>query len=328
MTNHAKGEIVCEYIRKYPTIQKLTLARLIFKERPEAFRDVEDCRSVIRYYTGANGKASLKRVLGGANADLIGLNQLPPSEKEEREDFILPKVNNNCLVIGDTHIPYQDNQAIDACLNWAVEKRVNTILMIGDIMDFYRLSKFVQDPRKRDFQFELDCGYEFISHVRNALPRVKIFYLPGNHEYRLERYWMIKAPELLGVTDYRMDDLLHFSDFSVTYLRHSQLIQAGDLWIGHGDEFKTRSNPVSPARTFALKGKINYLGGHWHITSEFSWRRADGKVEGCWSMGGLCGLYPEYRPYNDWNHGFAHVRINPDGTFRIFNAKIENGKVQ
>lgn len=320
------GTTILEYMDRYPEMMKMTLARLIYKEHPEMFPNLEAVRGSIRFYSGALGERS-RETIGHASSRVTQV-RIPPSEKELRQDFTLPKVNNNCLVFSDVHIPYQDNEAIEAAITWGKEKKINTLILAGDIMDFYGLSTFVKDPRLRSLEYEIDCGYEFMAYLRAELPKVTIYYLPGNHEYRLERYLRIKAPELLGLTDFRLNDILHFSDFDVHYLRHYQLIRAGKLFIGHGDEFNIRSNPVSPARTFALKGKVNFMGGHFHVRSETSWRRADDVEESCWSLGCLCGLNPEYRPYNEWTHGFAHVRIDDNGDFRVFNAKIANGKVQ
>ena len=46
-----KGEIVKEYLEhpEWGTLPSLTLARLIYKDNVEVFKDVEDVRSKIRY---------------------------------------------------------------------------------------------------------------------------------------------------------------------------------------------------------------------------------------------------------------------------------------
>jgi predicted phosphodiesterase len=321
-----KGKLILEYLEKYSdSMYKLALARLIYKEHPEDFNTIEDVRASIRYYTGATGEKQLQRLCKSGRTQFIGVCQ-PKSEKDVREDYVLPTVNNNCLLLFDVHAPYHEESAIDAMLEWGKAKGINTIILGGDFMDFYGISHFIRDSRKRNLQYELDAGYELLYYIQNKLHKAKIFYLPGNHEYRLDRYLMVKAPELLSVDPgLGLDYFLHFSDFGINYLRHSQLIRAGNLFIGHGDEFNVRSNPVNPARTFALKGKVNYIGGHFHVRSEHSWRRMDDIEESCWSAGCLCGLSPEYRPYNEWTHGFVHLRL--DHGFRVFNAKITNGKV-
>jgi len=304
----------------------MTLARLIYKEHPEAFTNVGNVRDIIRYYTGAHGIEKLQSLCSGGNTQFLNACQ-PKSEKEIREDYVLPVVNNNCLLLYDLHIPFHEESAIDAALEWGKAKGVNTIVLGGDYMDCYGLSHFLKDPRKRDLQYELDAGYEELYYIQNKLHKAKIIFLPGNHERRLDKYLMLKAPELFSVdSGLGLDFFLHFSDFGITYLKYSQLIKIGNLFIGHGDEFGIRSNIVNPARTFALKGKVNYIGGHFHVRSEHSWRRMDDVEESCWSAGCLCGLSPEYKPYNEWTHGFVHVRLDGNN-FRVFNAKITNGKV-
>ncbi len=325
-TQQIIGKIVTEYLDQYPDMFKRALARLIYAEHPDVFNSIDSVRCLIRYYTASAGDKNRRKLLTGK---YIGLCTPPVTSAVEREDFILPKVANNCLLMSDLHVPYHDMAAIDAALNWGKEKQINTLILNGDFMDFYNLSKFMKDPRKRDLCYELDAGYQMMDYIANRLPNVKIYFMPGNHENRLETYLYIKAPELLsaepGLSD--LDYFLKFNDFSVQYLRNAQVIQAGKLYIGHGHEFRGGAGGVNPSRTFFLRTYSNFIGGHFHRTSDHTERRLDGEVDACWSTGCLCGMFPEYMPYNKWNHGFANVKVNDDGTFRVFNAKIFNGKV-
>jgi predicted phosphodiesterase len=317
------GQIVIEYLEKYGNeMLKRPLAKLIYKEHPQVFNSEEHVRQTIKNYT-TNISAR-----GMADGRFIGACQ-PPTQARPREDFILPKVNNNVLLLSDIHVPYHDIQAIDAALNWGKDHNINTIILSGDFMDFFRLSRFMQSVHEPDLSYELDAGYEMIYYIANRFPKAKIYFLPGNHEFRLESYLQNKAPELLGaepgLSD--LDFYLKFSDFGVSYLRNSQLIQAGKLFIGHGHEFHGGAGGVNPSRTFTLRTGGNFIAGHFHRTSEDSSTHIDGSVKGCWSMGCLCGLWPDYSKYNKWNHGFANVRTSDDGTFKVFNARIFNGKV-
>lgn len=319
------GEIVTEYLQKYPNLMKLTLARLIYKEHPEAFVSVDNVRNIIRYYTNSLGSYSRKAL---ADKRFVECCQ-PQSYKEERQDYVLPKVNNDILFLPDMHVPYHDTEAIKASLEWGKTKKINTIVIGGDFMDMYQLSTFVKDPRMRDLRDELDAGYEMMYYISNFLPHAKIFFLPGNHEYRLERYLKLKAPELLGASgdELGLDFFLKLSDFGVSYLKNAQIIKAGKLFIGHGHEFHGGAGGVNPARTFMLRSNANFIGGHFHRSAEDSNRKLNGDVDCCWSVGCLCGLTPEYQPFNKWNHGFARIKIHDDGTFNVFNAKIFNGTV-
>jgi hypothetical protein len=42
----------------------------------------------------------------------------------------------------------------------------------------------------------------------------------------------------------------------------------------------------------------------------------------------LCDLNPHYAPRNNWNHGFAHVRLSGDGSFTVNNHVIIDGAVR
>ena len=46
-----------------------------------------------------------------------------------------------------------------------------------------------------------------------------------------------------------------------------------------------------------------------------------------WSTGCLCDLHPDYRPLNNWNHGFAIVEVAKDGTFQVQNKTVINGTI-
>ena len=55
-----KAEYVREYKLKYPNHSNYTLARLLNKEHPLLFDNIEATRSSIRYYTGNNGHRNRK----------------------------------------------------------------------------------------------------------------------------------------------------------------------------------------------------------------------------------------------------------------------------
>jgi len=52
------NEIVKEYLRKYRQSPSLSIAKLLFKEHPELFKNVEQARTMVRYYRGAKGEAA------------------------------------------------------------------------------------------------------------------------------------------------------------------------------------------------------------------------------------------------------------------------------
>jgi L-2-hydroxyglutarate oxidase LhgO len=57
-----EGNIIKEYLEKFPNGSKSSLARKIYNDNKEVFNSVEQVRSAIRYYTGAQGKVNKKIV--------------------------------------------------------------------------------------------------------------------------------------------------------------------------------------------------------------------------------------------------------------------------
>lgn len=56
------GEVVLEYLKKYPDIPNLQLARIIYRDNIELFNNLEAVRSNIRYYKGSSGSGNRKKL--------------------------------------------------------------------------------------------------------------------------------------------------------------------------------------------------------------------------------------------------------------------------
>ena len=55
------GELAKEYCKKFQTSQQ-EIARVLITDHPEAFRDMEHARGVVRYYRGAHGDVNRKKL--------------------------------------------------------------------------------------------------------------------------------------------------------------------------------------------------------------------------------------------------------------------------
>jgi hypothetical protein len=67
--------------------------------------------------------------------------------------------------------------------------------------------------------------------------------------------------------------------------------------------------------------------GHFHRTSEHHERNIRGRAEASWSVGCACDLSPRYAPLTNWNHGFAFVTLETDGSFHVESKRVLDGKV-
>lgn len=324
-----KKQIVVEYLEKFPKSTTNSIARLIYDTFPLDFNNFESVRSMVRKYRGERGKSNVT-VLSQRTEDQrkqAMSHKLPESDYTTTAPFIVPKGQNNILILSDIHFPYQDNQALELAINYGIEQGVNAVYLNGDILDFFQLSRFTKDRRLRDLAGELQIGRDFLKLLQETF-NCPIYYKIGNHEKRYEDYLMIKAPELLGIDDFKLEQLLRFREFGVTLVKDKQMALAGKLPILHGHEWHGGfAPPVNPARGLFLKAKESALVRHHHRTSEHTEKSLSGQVTTTWSTGCLCGLQPDYQPYNNYNHGFAHVKVDKEGNYELKNIRIIDYKI-
>jgi len=254
---------------------------------------------------------------------------LPPSQESNYKPYKLPINHNNILIIGDIHVPYHNIQALTLALKYGLENEVNTILLNGDIIDFYAISRFEKDPRKRNFGHEVLMTRQFLATLRKLFPAAAIYYKCGNHDVRYDHYIMRNAPDLLGMDEFNFESLMHLDQHNITFIPDKQIIHAGKLTILHGHELGASVfSPVNIARGLFLRTKDSALCGHHHQASDHSEPTINGKVIMCWSVACLCELHPDYMPINKHHHGFAHVRVMDTGDFEVSNYRIVNGKIR
>lgn len=234
-----KHEIIREYLLKFPDHADLTMARKIFADNPLLWSSVETVRSAIR---GIKGKKRTKTDYKDKSMHVqptFNYNpyKLPDSEEKIREPYILPVADNNILLISDLHIPYHNIKAITLALDYGKENKVNTIIINGDLMDFYQMSRFEKDPRKRSIKFEFDSTKAFLVILREAFPNAQIYWLKGNHDVRYEHWLMSKAPEVFDDPYFQMEERLRLNEQRIHLIGDKILVKAGKLHIHHGHLF-------------------------------------------------------------------------------------------
>lgn len=254
---------------------------------------------------------------------------IPAGEDENYSPHILSIYAYPIIVGADAHIPYHDAESIKMFIRRAIEIAAKTVILDGDWMDCYQLSKFQRDPGMRDIPGEIKITRHIFSEIRRARPDANIIYKLGNHEDRYDYYLMRNAPELFGLKSIHLDALpeLGLADLGIEVIKNKRIIRAGHLNIVHGHEFPSGiSAPVNPARGLYLRAKKSAMAGHWHQTSEHTETAINDDVVTCWSLGCLSGLHPQYMPLNKWNHGFAEI-TDESGFFTVRNRRIIDGRI-
>lgn len=230
------------------------------------------------------------------------------------------------LVISDIHIPYHNVEALNLALEYGKQKKADSIVILGDFLDMYQISRFSRSPENPSVAEEVKLGVQVLKYIRKKFPNVEMTFVEGNHDLRMSNYVQANS-ELFGLEAIKLENLLKLKDFGITYINEKRFLKAGKLILAHGHELGLSTGGVNPSRTVLLKTFSNVLFGHFHKTSEYITSKLDGEMLGCWSIGHLSDPSPYYMPVNQWNWGFAFLEVQASGDFKVHNMKIYNGKV-
>lgn len=341
-TKSKAGLIAEEYCRKHPELPTRTIARMLREQRPKLFTSVEAAREKVRWVRGNHGDESrintttkeLNRPNGKA-----GAVQFPEPVVEKWEPLIIDgpaKIG----VLSDIHVPYHDRSAVETAVKECKRHRCDTIILNGDTIDFYGISRFEKDPERRTPTEEIQLAVQLMRWIRERLPKARCIFKEGNHDERWAKYCWQNAPVLWSLRQCRLEGVLgafhaeqveseftRLERYGWEFVGEKRPILCGDLPVLHGHEINA-SSPVNPARGAWLKTSHTVLIGHLHTTSQHTQSDMWHAETATWSTGCLCGLHPRYAPVNKWCHGFALVDVQLSGEFNVRNLRITEGKIR
>jgi len=319
------GRLLAEELcAKFPEASNIGLAKKLKAEHPECFRTVDLARSMIRVIRGAHGKNRLTQATQIRKKGKAGESpKMPPSLAQPWEPFDLGN-DITVAVISDTHIPYHSEIAFEAAVAHAKKRKPNVLLINGDFADFYKVSRWQQDPSKRKLSEERKLVVEGLAWLRSEFGRdCRIVYKLGNHEERWNHFIWNRAPEIYDIAGVQIDGLLEFAKYGIELVDDQRIVLAGKLAVAHGHELgRGIFSPVNPARGAFLRTHHTILVGHSHQTSGHADTDLWHSETFVWSTGCLCNLNPDYARVNRWNWGFAEIDVASDGQFNVRNYRI------
>lgn len=337
--NRHGAPLVDDMCAKWPAVPSRTLARMLFREHPKLWPNLEAVRKAVAYRRGRMGVLHRGRRAGAANTYASTCPSVPwnpqgylPASEERAftPHRIAPSGDERALILSDIHIPYHSLSALTAALEVGRKDEVSIIILNGDTLDFYKLSRFSKDPRKRDAKEEIKRANQFLDVLDEQFPKARKVWKDGNHDERYGHYLCACAPELFSVLAEHasLDQLLELHDRGWEYVTDKRPIYLGKLPVIHGHEYPTPVlGPVNAARGLFLRAKDCAMVGHHHQTSEHTETSIREQMITTWSTGCLCELHPEYARFNKWNHGAARVDLDGKGNFSVRNFRIHEGRV-
>jgi len=304
----------------FPEIPTRTLAKRIYNDHKKFFKDIEQVRSAIRRRRGNGGKQTRGGRHERPNQKAGWKPKIPPSQAKDWVPHVI-KGPERIAVISDVHIPYHSEKALKKWYADASEYEPSTILLNGDTLDFYRLSRFEKDPRMRDTAYEIDAVHEFLDWLA-ANFEADIIWKDGNHDERWAKYLFNHAPEFSRFEKFELQSILELKERGITYVTDKRVVMAGSLPVLHGHEMQG-SSAVSPARAMAAKLGNSGVQSHCHRSSQYFERNIFGDWMKCFSTGCLCELNPDFARVNKWNHGYAFIDVYEDGSFEMKNVVLD-----
>jgi predicted phosphodiesterase len=335
MKKKTKSELAQEVMLENPTITaNRTLAKVLLNKYPMLFADLEAARESIRYIQGKSGVKKHKQIGDKIPIFLEKLNNerakydLDLRTQEDKTPYIFGENHNKALVVGDFHYPYTDIDSLTLALEYGFNEGVDCIIINGDSLDFNTISRFVSKPNEMRVMEQIEGVKNLLAWMLNVMD-VKIVFHAGNHDKRIEDYVIRQAPELY--LNNKLEKLLMLEDMKIDYVQDYRFMKFGKLNIAHGHHIvKGIFAPVSPARGVFTKTNTSTLISHVHRTSEHMESDMNGNVLGCFSIGAMTTITPDYNPQvSKHNQGFAIVTKDPiTGDFEVNNKKIINKKIR
>lgn len=220
------------------------------------------------------------------------------------------------LLVPDTHRPYHDAKAVELVLKVGDAIGVHGVAILGDYGDFFAVSSHDKDPnRARNLEFELENINQGLDEFDALKPKEKIF-VAGNHEDRLERYLMTKAPELFNMV--KVQELLYLKDRGWKYVAYKDHVQIGKLYLTHDTGTAGATAHVKALNDF----QSNIVIAHTHRLGYSVVGNAKGKPHVGAMLGWLgdanqADYMHRIKAKRDWALGFGIGYMEPNGNCHV-----------
>jgi hypothetical protein len=300
--------LIEKFVKEHPSITgKRTIARLIFEMYPDKFKHIEAARSSIRRMANQAGNRS-RREMKPESILIIKEEDLDYDETWHNP-FI---INSTSLgVINDLHGQFMDQSAVNTAISVLKDRGVKDLLINGDLIDNYYLSKFAKKAGRQKVLDEFNFCKSFLEKIRPHFGNV--YFKRGNHDEYVDRFFM-NFPGMEGIVT--LDERLNLTALKIKEVHNLQEMKIGDLSIFHGHEKSGFFTPELVAKSFInwyqkFSGKmdVKVMFAHHHITDNYVMRNIDGSFAYGYGVGCLCKRL-SYAPYPRWNHGIAIVNVN------------------
>lgn len=252
---------------------------------------------------------------------------LPASDIVPYVPHVVQIVPGWACILSDIHIPWHSKNELELAVMQAKKNACKTLLLNGDIVDFYSISRHPKRAKSKKMQDEIAMVKQLFEYLRYHLKNAEIVYKPGNHCNRFYSYISSNCGEFEGLLS--LQEMMGMKDYGIVEVKDDRPISFGEYLIFHGHELsRSFSPPHNPAKTALDKTNTNVIISHHHKTSKNVQPVAGaGFIQGH-SIGCLCDLNFDYARVNAWNHGFAMLECFQNGEIEVRNLVIQEGRIR
>jgi len=170
------------------------------------------------------------------------------------------------VVLSDLQIPYQNNAAVQATLDFIQYYKPDELWCVGDELDApepSRWNKGMAGEYAETLQESIDLTHQIMRNYRAALGKKPFYIQRSNHTDRIDTYMRKYAPAFMSLKSLEIEQLLGYDKLGVTYLHKMHELMPG--WVmAHGDEGALNRAPGATALNLAKRLGKSVVCGHTH----------------------------------------------------------------
>ena len=170
------------------------------------------------------------------------------------------------VVLSDLQIPYQNNAAVQATLDFIQYYKPDELWCVGDELDApepSRWNKGMAGEYAETLQESIDLTHQIMRNYRATLGRKPFYIQRSNHTDRIDTYMRKYAPAFMSLKSLEIEQLLGYDKLGVTYLHKMHELMPG--WVmAHGDEGALNRAPGATALNLAKRLGKSVVCGHTH----------------------------------------------------------------
>lgn len=240
------------------------------------------------------------------------------------------------LIVGDIHWAVRDETALSLFESFRRDWKPDEIFITGDAVEFRGISHFMNysfddhgnpvRPNPDEIREEVTGIRTLFATWRQDHPQARIHMMSGNHEDRLAKYLVSRAPDLISLPGAFSIPLLF--DLPKLQIGWSPYRQGVILPYGGPRGLMLQHGSTNSAQAELNQYRRPGISGHIHKHQTAQYRDWDGSIVRWMTHGCLTNLHPDWCATPHWEHGFGLVEWNrATDSWSAKHVPIRNGGI-